>query len=94
MAQRGLLSLEQADAGLQLEITDIGRQLYVLVLAVDGRLASDALRGFAPQEIADFAAYIKRLIANTSSSAGDVWTCPAEPAGAAVRAPSDPSGTA
>lgn len=93
MAQKGLLRLEQADSALRVEITEPGRRLYLLVLAVDGRLASEALRGFAPQEIADFAGYIKRLIANTSMSAGDVWTCQAEPAGADAGARSESSGT-
>ena len=78
MAYRGLITMEHKDAVPTLAISDLGRRLYVLVLAVDGRLASQALRGFAPQEIADFAGYIKRLIENTSSSTADVWTCPAE----------------
>jgi 3-hydroxy-9,10-secoandrosta-1,3,5(10)-triene-9,17-dione monooxygenase reductase component len=75
MAQRGLLTFNPADATPLLTITELGRRLYVLVLAIDGRLASQALRGFAPQEVADFAGYIKRLIANTTSNAADVWTC-------------------
>ena len=75
MQQRGLIELDPAEATPTLAITELGRRLYVLVLAVDGRLASQALRGFAPQEVADFAAYIKRLIANTTSSTADVWTC-------------------
>jgi len=75
MQRRGLIELDPAEATPTLAITELGRRLYVLVLAVDGRLASQALRGFAPQEVADFAAYIKRLIANTTSSAADVWTC-------------------
>lgn len=75
MQHKGLIELDPAAATPTLAITQLGRRLYVLVLAVDGRLASQALRGFAPGEIADFAAYIKRLIANTTSGAADVWTC-------------------
>jgi len=78
MAYRGLIAMEQRDAVPTLAITDLGRRLYVLVLAVDGRLAAQALRGFAPQEIADFAGYIKRLIENTSSTPADVWTYQAD----------------
>ncbi|MEP7310975.1 MAG: hypothetical protein ABI859_00205 [Pseudomonadota bacterium] len=94
MLQRGLVSLEPADSAARLAITELGRRLYVMVLAVDGRLASQALRGFAPQEIADFAGCIKRLIANTSSSAADVWTCQAELSGTTAHLPSDPFGKA
>ena len=75
LAHRGLIAIEHGDAAPTLAITERGRRLYILVLAVDGRLASQALRGFAPQEIADFAGYIKRLIANTAASTADVWTC-------------------
>jgi 3-hydroxy-9,10-secoandrosta-1,3,5(10)-triene-9,17-dione monooxygenase reductase component len=93
MARRGLIAI--GDAAPTLAITEHGRRLYVLVLAVDGRLASQALRGFAPQEIADFAGYIKRLIANTSASAtSDVWTCQTEPSGTAADLRSDSSGKA
>jgi 3-hydroxy-9,10-secoandrosta-1,3,5(10)-triene-9,17-dione monooxygenase reductase component len=94
LAQRGLISIEHGDASPTLAITDLGRRLYVLVLAVDGRLASQALRGFAPQEIADFAGYIKRLIANTCASTPDVWTCQTEPSRTTADLRSDSSGKA
>jgi len=80
MAEKGLITLHAGEVPA-VAITELGRRLYVLVLAVDGRLAAQALRGFAPQEIADFAGYIRRLIANTTSTVADVWTCPPDPAG-------------
>jgi hypothetical protein len=57
-------------------ITEAGRRAYVLLLALDGRIAHGALAGFAPQEIAEFADYLKRVIANTSSGSPDVWAYP------------------
>jgi 3-hydroxy-9,10-secoandrosta-1,3,5(10)-triene-9,17-dione monooxygenase reductase component len=57
-------------------ITEEGRRAYVLLLALDGRIAHGALAGFAPQEIAEFADYLKRVIANTSSGSPDVWAYP------------------
>jgi 3-hydroxy-9,10-secoandrosta-1,3,5(10)-triene-9,17-dione monooxygenase reductase component len=94
MASKGLIALSHGDAAPTLAITEHGRRLYVLVLAVDGRLASQALRGFAPQEIADFAGYIKRLIANTSAGTTDVWSCGTDPSGTAAALRSDSSGKA
>lgn len=57
-------------------ITEAGRRAYVLLLALDGRIAHGALAGFAAQEIAEFADYLKRVIANTSSGSPDVWAYP------------------
>ena len=59
-----------------ISITEAGRRAYVLLLALDGRIAHGALAGFAPQEIADFAEYLQRVIANTSSGSPDVWAFP------------------
>ena len=95
MVQKGLVALDPADSSRTLAITEHGRRLYVLVLAVDGRLAAQALRGFAPQEIADFAGYVKRLIAKTAaSSVADVWTLRGELASTTADVRTDSSGTA
>jgi 3-hydroxy-9,10-secoandrosta-1,3,5(10)-triene-9,17-dione monooxygenase reductase component len=77
MEARGHVRVEQREgAELTISITDAGRRAYLLLLALDGRIARQALAGFAPQEIADFAVYLKRIIANTSSGSPDVWTYP------------------
>jgi 3-hydroxy-9,10-secoandrosta-1,3,5(10)-triene-9,17-dione monooxygenase reductase component len=66
----------QGDADPVITISDAGRRAYVLLLAVDGRIAHGALGGFTAQEIAEFAGYLKRVIANTNSGSPDVWTHP------------------
>jgi len=92
MAQKGLLFLEPADPAPILAITEAGRRVYVLALAIDGRLTAQALRGFAPQERADFAAYLKRWITNSTSLVRDVWTCEAAAERPLSGAPSNSSG--
>jgi 3-hydroxy-9,10-secoandrosta-1,3,5(10)-triene-9,17-dione monooxygenase reductase component len=57
----------------EVAISEAGRRAYVLLLVMDGRIARGALAGFAPQEIADFAEYLKRVIANTNPGTPDVW---------------------
>jgi len=46
----------------------------VLLLAQDGVIARRALMGFAPREIADFSAYLRRLIANMAPGMPEVWS--------------------
>jgi 3-hydroxy-9,10-secoandrosta-1,3,5(10)-triene-9,17-dione monooxygenase reductase component len=56
-----------------IQLTQCGRQSYVVVLALDGRIASKALSGFTGPEIIEFCAYLKRVIANTDAGTPDVW---------------------
>lgn len=72
---KGFVALDGAIDPL-ISISEAGRRAYVLLLALDGRIAHGALSGFAPQEIAEFADYLKRVIANTSSGSPDVWAYP------------------
>jgi 3-hydroxy-9,10-secoandrosta-1,3,5(10)-triene-9,17-dione monooxygenase reductase component len=72
MAAKGHITLEGEDGSIH--ITETGRRTYVLVLALDGRIASRALAAFTPREIAEFGGYLKRVIANTDLGAPDVWT--------------------
>jgi 3-hydroxy-9,10-secoandrosta-1,3,5(10)-triene-9,17-dione monooxygenase reductase component len=64
------------DAGAVIRITKSGRQSYVVVLALDGRIASKALSGFSAPEIVEFCGYLKRVIANTDAGTPDVWSSP------------------
>ncbi len=73
MAAKQLVALEEGADGL-VRITDEGRRTYVVVLAVDGRIASKALTGFSPRETAELAGYLRRVIANTNVGTPDVWT--------------------
>lgn len=76
LAAKGYVTVH-GDADPVVAISEAGRRAYVLLLAVDGRIAHGALSGFAPQEIAEFADYLKRVIANTHSGSPDVWAHPA-----------------
>jgi 3-hydroxy-9,10-secoandrosta-1,3,5(10)-triene-9,17-dione monooxygenase reductase component len=75
MASKGYVEVGRSGGDLLIAIAEPGRRAYVLLLAVDGRIARQALDGFAPHEIAEFAGYLKRLIGNTGTSP-DVWTYP------------------
>lgn len=75
LENKGFVSV-RGGADPTISVTEAGRRAYVLLLALDGRLARGALAGFAPQEIAEFAEYLKRVIANTSSGSPDVWAYP------------------
>lgn len=79
LATKGYIDVHNETAGPVISITEAGRRAYVLLLALDGRIAHTALSGFAPQEIAEFADYLKRVIANTAASCPDVWTHPNTP---------------
>lgn len=57
-----------------IHITESGRRSYVVVLALDGRIASKALSGFSAHEIVELCGYLKRVIANTDSGTPDAWT--------------------
>ena len=63
----------ESDSGA-IHITQSGRESYVVVLALDGRIASQALSGFSAPEIVEFCNYLKRVIANTDAGTPDVWT--------------------
>ena len=73
MAARGFVTVRDGSTDPKLSLTEEGRRVYVLLLAIDGRIARQALAGFAPREIADFAGYLRRVIANTGSGSPDVW---------------------
>lgn len=75
LASKGYVSVT-LDADPVISITEEGRRAYVLLLAVDGRIARGALAGFSAPEIAEFADYLKRVVANTRSGSPDVWTYP------------------
>ena len=75
LATKGYVAVD-GSADAVISITEAGRRAYVLLLALDGRIAHGALSGFTPQEIAEFADYLKRVIANTSSGCPDVWAYP------------------
>jgi len=64
--------VEVGDDGI-VRIRDSGRRSYVVVLALDGRIASRALTGFTAREVAEFSSYLKRAIANTNAGTPDVW---------------------
>jgi hypothetical protein len=76
LATKGYVSV-QGNTDPVIAISEAGRRAYVLLLVLDGRIAHGALSGFAPQEIAEFADYLKRVITNTSSGSPDVWAHPA-----------------
>lgn len=65
-------------------ITMCGRRSYVVVLALDGRIASKALSGFSAGEIIEFCGYLKRVIANTDEGTPDVWTYAGSATGASA----------
>jgi 3-hydroxy-9,10-secoandrosta-1,3,5(10)-triene-9,17-dione monooxygenase reductase component len=73
-------------------ITQGGRRSYVVVLALDGRIASKALSGFSAPEIVEFCGYLKRVIANTDAGTPDVWTYTASSAGESTLATTRPTG--
>ncbi len=77
MAGKGWLRID-ASSGL-IHITENGRRSYVVVLALDGRIASKALSGFSAHEIAELCGYLKRVIANTDAGTPDVWTYTGSP---------------
>jgi hypothetical protein len=52
------------------------------------------LSGFSAPEIAEFCAYLKRVIANTDSGTPDVWTYTASSTGESTLATTRPTGTA
>jgi 3-hydroxy-9,10-secoandrosta-1,3,5(10)-triene-9,17-dione monooxygenase reductase component len=79
MATKQLVTVEEGENGL-IRISDSGRRTYIVVLALDGRIASKALTGFSPRETAELAGYLKRVIANTNAGAPDVWTQSTTPA--------------
>jgi 3-hydroxy-9,10-secoandrosta-1,3,5(10)-triene-9,17-dione monooxygenase reductase component len=72
MAARHLVSVAPGDNGV-IHITDSGRRTYLLVLSADGRIANQALTGFTPQEIAEFAGFLRRVVQNTNAGTPDVW---------------------
>jgi 3-hydroxy-9,10-secoandrosta-1,3,5(10)-triene-9,17-dione monooxygenase reductase component len=73
MVARHLVSVAPGDSGA-IHITESGRRTYLVVLSADGRIANQALTGFNPREIAEFAAYLRRIIQNTNAGSPDVWT--------------------
>ena len=78
MAARKLVTVAAGEDG-PIHITDTGRRTYVVVLSTDGRIATKALAGFNPREIAEFAGYLKRVVHNTNAGTPDVWTCSDKP---------------
>ena len=72
MAAKGHIILQGEEGAIH--ITETGRRTYVLVLALDGRIASRALARFTPREITEFGDYLRRVIRNTDPGAPDVWT--------------------
>ncbi len=73
MAARQLVTVAAGEHGA-IHVTESGRRAYVVVLSTDGRIASKALTGLTPQEIADFGGYLRQVIQNTNRGAPDVWT--------------------
>ena len=73
MAARQLVTVAPGDNGA-IHITDSGRRTYLVVLSADGRIANQALTGFTPREIAEFAGYLRRVVQNTNAGTPDVWT--------------------
>lgn len=69
----GFVTVRDGSTHPKLSLTEEGRRVYVLPLAIDGRSARQALAGFAPREITDFAGYLRRVIANTGSGSPEVW---------------------
>ncbi len=84
MVARRWIRVER-DSGA-IHITNDGRQSYVVVLALDGRIASRALSGFSATEIVELCGYLKRVIANTDAGTPDVWTYTGSGAGASSSA--------
>lgn len=76
MAAKGYIEVQEQAGDLGVALAEAGRRVYVLLLAYDGRIARQALGGFAPHEIAELAGLLKRLIANTGAGAPDVWSSP------------------
>lgn len=73
MAARHLVTVAPGENGA-IHITDSGRRTYLVVLSADGRIANQALTGFTPREIAEFAGYLRRVVQNTNAGTPDVWT--------------------
>jgi hypothetical protein len=69
-----------------IHITKDGRHSYVVVLALDGRIANRALSGFSDGEVVELCSYLKRVIANTGAGTPDVWTHPGPGAGTGTAA--------
>ena len=69
-----------------IHITRDGRHSYVVVLALDGRIANQALSGFSDREVVELCSYLKRVIANTGAGTPDLWTYPGPGAGAGTAA--------
>ena len=74
MVVRHLLTVAPGENGA-IHITESGRRTYLVVLSADGRIANQALTGFTPGEIAEFAGYLRRVVQNTNAGTPDVWTC-------------------
>jgi 3-hydroxy-9,10-secoandrosta-1,3,5(10)-triene-9,17-dione monooxygenase reductase component len=92
MVAKQWITVEEATGALC--ITQGGRRSYVVVLALDGRIASKALSGFSTPEIVEFCGYLKRVIANTDSGTPDVWTYTASSTGESTLATTRPTGAA
>lgn len=74
MAGKGYISFAgEAENDPMIGLTEDGRRIYVLLLAIDGRIARQALAGFSPREISDFAGYLRRVIMNTNSGSPEIW---------------------
>jgi hypothetical protein len=73
MAARQLVTLAPGEDGA-IHITDTGRRAYLVVLSTDGRIANQALTGFTPREIAEFAGYLRQVIRNTNTGNPEEWT--------------------
>jgi 3-hydroxy-9,10-secoandrosta-1,3,5(10)-triene-9,17-dione monooxygenase reductase component len=73
LASKGFVEVGDAGPDPHISITALGRRAYLLLLVIDGRIARGALAGFAPEEIAEFAGYLKRVIDNTNAGSPDIW---------------------
>lgn len=73
MVARHLVTVAPGENGA-INITDSGRRTYLVMLSADGRIANQALTGFTPREIAEFAGYLRRVVQNTNAGTPDVWT--------------------
>ena len=90
MVAKQWIRVEEATGAIG--ITPGGRRSYVVVLALDGRIASKALSGFSAPEIVEFCGYLKRVIANTDAGTPDVWTYTASSTGESMLATTGPTG--
>jgi 3-hydroxy-9,10-secoandrosta-1,3,5(10)-triene-9,17-dione monooxygenase reductase component len=73
MAGKGYVSIRGESVDVEVSLTEEGRRAYILLLTIDGRIARQALAGFAPREIADLAGYLRRVMANTDTGSPEVW---------------------